>query len=73
VPRATPTERNGSFGNLVSVLLGLRSHTIEQIVQSNEVRSLDVPVRLLCLQMQIDRIGEMLVEQLDHRSARCRR
>src|SRR5688572_17549634 len=41
-------------------------------MQPDEVRPLDVPVRLFRLQVQIDRIGEVLVEHCDGGTTRRR-
>src|SRR5207302_10084569 len=42
---------------------------VEQLVQGDEVRPADVPVRELHLGTQVDCIGEPLVEQPDHFAA----
>src|SRR5262245_51979705 len=38
---------------------------VEQLVQGDELRPFDVPVCLLALTLEIQRVGETLVEQLD--------
>ena len=38
---------------------------VEQLVERDEVRSLDVPVGWLRLEGEVQRVGELLVQQLD--------
>src|SRR5947207_6021786 len=44
---------------------GIR-HLVKELVQGNELRPLDVPVRLLCLQHEVDAVGEAGVQQRRH-------
>ena len=53
--------RDSPLGEVLSVVAGLRGDAIEQLVQADEARSVDIPVCLLCLQMQIDGVGELLI------------
>src|SRR5690606_25352900 len=58
-------ERNDALRHLVDVLLQLFAELVEQLVQRYEARPLDVPMRLLRLQVQVDRAGETDVQQVD--------
>jgi hypothetical protein len=59
------TELRGAFGQFI----GKRKHccgkVIEEFVQLNEIRSLDIPVRLLGLRVQIEAIRKLLVQKRD--------
>jgi hypothetical protein len=47
----------------VNVRFHLLGDFVEKLVQADEVRAFDVPVRLLQLHLEIYRIGEALVDQ----------
>ena len=62
VPSARPpsaTRRSATYPRLVGGI----GHLVEQFVQGDEVRALHVPVRLLGLQLEIDRIRKPPVQQ----------
>ena len=42
---------------------------VEQLVQGDEIRALHVPVSMLGLRAQVDRVGEPRIQQLDHLGA----
>src|ERR1051325_8355349 len=58
-------ELHRALGNVVNVILNILIDLVEQFVQGDEVGPLDVPVGLLGLRLQIDRIGEAGVEYLN--------
>jgi hypothetical protein len=55
---------DSTFGDQIHVLAGRIGHTVEQIVQADKVRAFDVPVGVFRLQLEIDRVGQAVVEQL---------
>ena len=59
------TEGSDAFGESVDMLPGMVGDLVEEFVQGDEVRTLDVPVRLLGLQPEIDGVDEARVEQVD--------
>jgi hypothetical protein len=52
---------------VVDPLLDLFGDLVEELVERDEVRPLHVPVGLLRLGLQIDRVRETSVQQLDER------
>ena len=44
-------------------------HIVEELVQGDEIRSLDVPVRLLGLEREVEGVGELLIQEIDHAPA----
>src|SRR5260221_8149960 len=59
------TELHGALGNEIHVLLDVLVHLVEQLVQSDEGRTLHVPMSLLALGLQVDGVGEPRVQELD--------
>src|SRR5216110_833697 len=59
-------ERVVQLGDQIHVFLHVFIDVIEQLVERDERRALHVPVRLLALRLEIDRLGEALIEQPDH-------
>ena len=57
------------LGKLVGLALPLLRQLVEEQVQLIEVDALHIPVRLLGLAVEIGRVGQLLVEELDHRNA----
>ena len=51
-------ERGNALGQCIDVPLGVLGDLVEQLVQRDEVRALDVPVCLLRLQPKIDGVDE---------------
>ena len=68
-PLGHAAELHRPLGDLVHVFLHLLVDLVEQLVQGDEVRPLDVPVGLLGLRLQVDAVGQPCVEQLDHLDA----
>ena len=64
VPSATPPSCT-ALGDLVHVVHHFLVDLVEQLVQRDEIRPLDVPVSLLDLRLQVDGVGQAGVEQLD--------
>ena len=56
-----------ALGDGIGVIVEFGPHGIEHFVDGDEGRALEVPVRLLGHEAQIDRLGEAGVEQIDHR------
>jgi hypothetical protein len=50
----------------------LGAEAVEHLVDGDELRSLDVPMRLLGDQREVDRIGQPRVEQVDRYRLRIR-
>jgi len=46
--------------------------SIEEFMQTDEVRSLYIPVRLFRLQAEVQSISQLLIQQINHRPARFR-
>ena len=65
-PLGYAAELHRPLGDVVHVVLHLLVDLVEQLVQGDEVRPLDVPVGLLGLRLQVDAVGQPRVEQLDH-------
>src|SRR4030095_5894527 len=53
----------------IYILLDILVDLVEQLVQRDERGPFHVPVGLLALRLQVDAIGEALIEQLDRLSA----
>ncbi len=66
-------KRGDAFGDVVHGSFEFFGELVEQLVQGDEVFADDVPVRLLDLGLQVQRVGELLVEQGDHARAQFRR
>jgi len=49
---------NRPFGNQVDVVFDTFVHLIEELMQCDEVRPLDIPVRVFAMQLQINGLGE---------------
>src|SRR6266853_370895 len=62
-------ELNDALREQVHVLLHCFVDLVEQLVQGDEVRALDVPVRLLRLRLEVDRLRQPVVEQIAHLAA----
>src|SRR4030095_5189285 len=60
------SELDGALGEVVGVLDDLLHHRVEELVERDEARPFDVPVRLLGLEREVEGVGELLVEKLDH-------
>jgi hypothetical protein len=58
-----------ALGDVVHVVFHLLVDAVEQLVQRDEVRPLDVPVGLLGLRLEVDAVGEPRVEQFDRLGA----
>jgi hypothetical protein len=58
-------ERDGAFGELVGVGEGVGRELVEERVERLEVGALHVPVGLLGLVIEVERVREARVEQLD--------
>src|ERR1700728_406184 len=54
-----------AFGDFVDLFQYEVGNLVEQLVQSDEIRTLDIPVCLFDLALQIDRIGQSIVEYDD--------
>jgi hypothetical protein len=59
-----------AFGDEVRVILDFPGDLVEQLVQADEIRAFDVPVRLLELSLEVERIREALVQEIDQLGAR---
>src|SRR5213076_1980182 len=64
-----PAQLHDALGQQVDVFVGGGVNLVEQLVQGDELGPLDVPVSLLRLQLQVDRVGQSLVQQVDHLAA----
>ena len=62
-PGGIATEGRHALGDLVDPLLDLFGNLIEELVKLPEIRAFDVPVRLLDLAQEVERIRQVLVEQ----------
>ena len=65
-PFGDPAELNDALREQVHVLVGGSVNLVEQFVQRDEVGPFHVPVRLLRLELEVDRVGQSLVQQVDH-------
>ena len=68
-PLGHAAELHRPLGDLVHVVLHLLVDLVEQLVQGDEVRPLDVPVGLLGLRLQVHAVGQPGIEQLDRLDA----
>src|SRR5204863_9830901 len=59
-------ELDDPLGDQIHVAFDRLVDVVEQLVKSDERRALHVPVRLLALCLQIDALGEALVEERNH-------
>ena len=62
-----------ALGDVVHVVFHRLVDAVEQLVQRDEVRPLDVPVGLLGLRLEVDAVGQPGVEQLDRLDVDLRR
>src|SRR5439155_14793079 len=60
---------DGALGDEINIFFYILVHLIEELVQSDEVRSFDVPVRVLALRLQIDCISQTCIAQFDNLGA----
>ena len=56
---------HGALGDRVDMLVEVLAEPVEHLVNGDEVRALDVPMRLLGDQREVDGVGEAGVEELD--------
>ena len=59
-----------ALGNFVNVFAKSVANLIKKFMDADEVGSLDVPMSLFDLKLEIDAVGETLVKQLDHLKTR---
>jgi hypothetical protein len=57
------------LGNKVYVVFDIFVHLIEELMQGDEVRALNIPVRMFAVHLQINGIGEACVAQFNKRDA----
>jgi hypothetical protein len=62
-------ELDGALGQLVGMLQDCVHQLVEELVERDEARSFDVPVRLLGLERKVEGIGELLIEKLNRSRA----
>ena len=62
-------ELHHTFGNVIDVVFHVFVDFVEQLVESDEIGPLDVPMGLLGLRLQVDGIREPSIEQLDRLGA----
>ena len=62
-------QRGDPFGKFIDLRLDYLSNAIEELVQRNEARALDVPVGLLGLQGHVDTVGQPLGQGADELAA----
>src|SRR5207302_2579376 len=65
-------ELNNTFRHRVYVTIQFGAEPIDHFVQRDELRALDVPMRLLGKERQVDCIGEAIVENADRDAFRIR-
>ena len=58
-------ELHDAFCHCIDMRVQLAAEPVDHLVQRDEVRALDVPMRLLRQQRQIDRIGKTGIEDGD--------
>jgi hypothetical protein len=58
-----------ALGDVVHVVFHLLVDAVEQLVQCDEVRLLDIPVGLLGLRLEVDSVGQLCIEQFDRLGA----
>jgi hypothetical protein len=59
------SQRGDAFGHVIDVATEIAGNLVEQFVPGDEVRALHVPVRLLGLELQIDRVRQAGVQDRD--------
>lgn len=64
-PQRNAVKLGDAFGDDVDVLIELFADFVEEFVDGDEGRPLDVPVGLLGDERQVDGVGEPRIEQLD--------
>jgi hypothetical protein len=57
-----PAKFNCALGKIIGVLSNFFDDVIEQFVQSDKIRSLDIPMCLLRLEVQIKSISKILIQ-----------
>src|SRR6266851_4593176 len=62
-------ELDGALGEIIGVLEDLVHDLVEELMERDEVRALDVPVRLLGLEREVQGVAELLVQELDGAAA----
>jgi hypothetical protein len=62
-------ELHRAFRNVVDVIFHVFVNLVEQLVQGDEIGSLDVPVSLFGLRLQVNRVGQSSIEQLNYLDA----
>ena len=65
MPSARAAQLNDTFCHCVDMRVQLAAEPVDHLVQRDEVPALDVPMRLLGQQRQIDRIGEAGIKDGD--------
>ena len=58
------TELNDPLGDDIDMLSSVGVDLVEEFVQGDEVRPLHIPMRLLGLHHEVDRVGQPLLEEL---------
>jgi hypothetical protein len=56
-----------AFGDVVDKLLQILRNLIEEFMQTDEVWPLYIPVRLFRLEAEVQSIGQLLIQQINHR------
>src|SRR5205823_5980240 len=69
VPLGDAAQLDDALCEQVYVLVGRRVNLVEQLVERDELRPLHVPVSLLGLQLEVDGVGQLLVQEIDHLAA----
>src|SRR5262245_61955201 len=69
-PLRGATQLDDAFREQIHGVLGGIDHLVEQLVQRDKARPLDIPVRLLGLVHEVNAVGAPRVEDLDHLSTR---
>ncbi len=62
-------ELGNALGNGIDVIIELGAHGVEHFVHGDKSGALEIPMRLLGHECQIDGVGEASVEDIDHRLA----
>lgn len=57
-------EGGDAFGDVINESQNLAGDAVEEFVEGDEVGAFDVPVGLFGLELQIDEVGQVLVEEL---------
>jgi hypothetical protein len=63
LPIAVPPQRGGALGDDVAGLLQHFGQFVEELIQLEEVHAFDVPMRMLGLAVEVQRVGQLLVQQ----------